>query len=80
MKSSQTQGPRAVTGDAAQAAATVVASPGTGHANAASPMRTLPPARPTHHNLVAPPPTDSENKPTGSANAVAEHSFEGKGF
>jgi hypothetical protein len=26
------------------------------------------------------PPTDSENKPTGSANAVAEHSFEGEGF
>ncbi len=26
------------------------------------------------------PPTDSENKPTSSANAVAEHSFEGKGF
>ena len=26
------------------------------------------------------PPTDSENQPTGSANTVAEHSFEGEGF
>ena len=26
------------------------------------------------------PPTDSENMPTGSANTVAEHSFEGEGF
>jgi hypothetical protein len=26
------------------------------------------------------PPTESENKPTGSANMVAEHSFEGDGF
>jgi hypothetical protein len=26
------------------------------------------------------PPTDSKNKPTSSANAVAEHSFEGEGF
>jgi hypothetical protein len=26
------------------------------------------------------PPTDSENKPTSSANTVAEHSFEGEGF
>ena len=26
------------------------------------------------------PPTDSKNKPTGSANIVAEHSFEGDGF
>jgi hypothetical protein len=57
-----------------------VASPGTRHASVASLRRTTLPEHPTPRNLAAPPPAESENKPAGSANTVAEHNFEGDGF
>ncbi len=56
-KPSQTQGPRAVAGDAMKAVAgdamkaiaTAVASPGTRHMNVVHPRRMPPPAHLTHH-------------------------------
>ncbi len=81
MKPLKLWGPRAATEGTAKATATTVASLGTRHVSVVSPRRMMLPEHPTLRNLAAPPPpTESENKPAGSANIVAKHSFEGDGF
>ncbi len=63
MKPSQTQGLRAVTGDAVKAIATAVASLGTRHMNVARPRKMMLPEHPTPRNPAAPPPPSLRTSP-----------------
>jgi len=63
IKPSQTQGLRAVAGDAVKAIATAVASPGTGHMSVTSLRRMMQPECPTPRNLAAPPPPIPRTSP-----------------